>query len=255
VNGIQKWKDRVALVTGASSGIGRAVAHNLADNGMRVAICARRAERLEEIQTQIQAAGGSVLALPADLRDEAQILDMFAAIRREWGGVDVLVNNAAIGHRVSLLDGDSDRWREMLELNVLALCICTREAVRDMRSRSDDGYVIHMSSMGAHRQNTASTGNGLYVATKHAVRALTEALRRELRAEKSGIRVTAISPGLVETEFAVNFLGSPEKARESYSRFPVLQPEDIAELIEFLLSRPAHVQAHDILIRPTEQDT
>jgi NADP-dependent 3-hydroxy acid dehydrogenase YdfG len=143
----------------------------------------------------------------------------------------------------------------MLEVNILALSICTREAIKDMRERGDNGYVIHISSLGAHRQNPASSGNGMYVATKYAVRALTEALRRELRKLGSGIRVTAISPGLVKTEFAARFLESEVAAQEIYGRFRVLQPEDIASIIRHVLSCPPHVQMHDILIRPTDQET
>jgi NADP-dependent 3-hydroxy acid dehydrogenase YdfG len=110
-------------------------------------------------------------------------------------------------------------------------------------------------SVGAHRQNPAGSGNGMYVATKNAVRALTEALRRELRELGSGIRVTAISPGLVETEFAVHFHKSEEAAQRIYGRFKVLQPEDIASIIRYVLSCPPHVQFHDILVRPTGQQT
>src|SRR6185503_9378283 len=189
---MEAWRGKTALVTGASSGIGRATAAALAAAGMRVAVCARRKGPLEEI-------AGEVLPLEVDLRDEPQILRMFAAIRERWGGVDVLVNNAGLGHHAPLFDGDTAAWRETLELNVIALSVCTREAIGDMRRRGDDGYVIHVSSMAAHRVPRQS---GMYSASKYAVRALTEALRQELREAKSKIRVTAISPGFVETEFA-----------------------------------------------------
>ncbi len=255
VTGLERWQGRVALVTGASSGIGRATARLLAENGMRVAICARRVERLQALATELGRAGAEVLSLPVDLRREEEIASLFDTIRREWGGVDVLVNNAAIGHKESLVTGDPDHWREMWELNVLALSICTQMAVQDMRCRGDDGYVIHIASMGGHRQNPAGSGNGMYTATKQAVLALTEALRRELREKGSGIRVSAISPGLVETEFAESFFASKEKAREVYSRFKPLQPEDIADIIGYLLARPPHVQIHDVLVRSTDQPT
>lgn len=252
---MDRWKNRVALVTGASSGIGRAVARELARGSMRVALCARRADRLRELQQELEAEGAEVMPVPTDLRDETQIGGLFDAIRNQWGGVDVLVNSAATGYQTSLVSGDIDHWREMLEVNVLALSICTREAVTDMRARGDDGHVIHISSLGAHRQNPASSGNGMYVATKTAVRVLTEALRRELRALGSGIRVTAISPGLVETEFAARFLKSEEAAQQVYGQFKVLQPEDIASIVRYVLSCPPHVQVHDILVRPTDQTT
>ena len=250
-----RWKGRVALVTGASSGIGHAVARELARSGMRVAACARRAERLKALHQEIEGEGAMIMAIPTDLRDEVQIQDLFATIREKWGGVDVLVNSAALGHKVSLVDGDIQYWREMWQVNVLALSICTREAIRDMRQRGDNGHIIHMASMGGHRLNAASTGNGMYAATKSAVLVLTEALRGELRELGSGIRVTAISPGLVETEFAARFHRSEETAERIYSQYKVLQPEDIASLIRYVLSCPPHVQIHDILVRPTDQKT
>ena len=255
MNDMDRWRGRVALVTGASSGIGRAVARELARGKMQVAICARREDRLRRLQQELEGEGAAILPVPADLRTETQIQRLFETIRKEWGGVDVLVNSAASGYQTSLVSGEIDHWREMLEVNVLALSICTREAINDMRRRGDDGYVIHISSLGAHRQNPASSGNGMYVAAKTAVRALTEALRRELRALGSGIRVTAVSPGLVETEFAAHFLNSEEAAQKVYSRFKVLQPEDIASIVRYVLSCPPHVQLHDVLVRPTDQET
>ena len=248
---MDEWKDRVALVTGASSGIGAAVARMLAASGMRVALCARRVDRLNELAGEIGA--DRALALEANLRDEAQILAAFDAVRRRWGGVDVLINNAGLGRNAPLAAEDrtvSAAWREMLEVNVLALSICTREAIADMRKRGDDGYVVHVSSMAAHR---VPPGSGVYSATKYAVRALTEGLRQELRAMKSGIRVSAVSPGYVETEFAAVYHGSEETARRTYGRLKVLEPADVAAAIRYLLSQPAHVQVHDILMRPIEQ--
>lgn len=242
---MERWKGRVAMVTGASSGIGRAVAQMLAGAGMRVAVVARREERLREL-----AEDGEVLAVPADLRAPESIVRAFERVRNEWGGVDVMVNNAGLGHRESLTEGDHEKWREMLDVNVLALCICTREAVRDMRRRGDDGHVVHVSSMAGHRVPKTS---GVYSATKFAVRSLTEGLRVELRELGSDIRVTAISPGFVETEFHEHYLGSVDAARETYARFPVLQPEDIADTVRHVLSLPPHAQVHDVLMRPTRQ--
>jgi len=255
MSNLERWQGRVALITGASSGIGRATARALAEGGMRVAVCARRADRLQTLSAELNTLGADTLSLQADLRHSEEISHVFSEIRRQWGGVDVLVNNAAIGHKESLVVGNPDHWREMWELNVLGLSLCTQNAIEDMRRRGDDGYVIHLSSMAGHRQNPAGSGNGMYTATKRAVLALTEALRRELRDMKSGIRVSAISPGVVETEFAGQYFQSSEIAREIYSRFHPLQPEDIADIIVYFLSCPPHVQIHDILVRPTDQPT
>ncbi len=247
---LERWRGRVALVTGASSGIGRAVARTLAGQGLRVAIAARRADRLATLEKEIRGAGGEVLAIPTDARDEGQLLAMFRGVRERWGGVDVLVNNAGLGRRAPLMSGQTELWREMIDVNLLALCICTREAIRDIQSRGVEGYIIHISSMAGHRVPPSS---GLYAATKFGVRALTEALRQELHAAHSPIRVTAISPGYVETEFAAVYDQSEEAARRTYGRMKVLQADDIAAAVTYILSQPPHVQVHDILLRPREQ--
>lgn len=249
---IERWRGRVALVTGASAGIGRAVALRLAAAGLRVALTARRGDRIEALAAQITAAGGEALAVAADARDEAALLAVFDAVRKRWGGVDVMVNNAGLGRDASLCEGATDGWREMLDVNVLALAICTREAVADMRRRGGDGQVIHIASMASHR--VPPGGGGFYAATKYAVRALTEGLRQELRELGSDIRVSAISPGMVETEFAEAMWG-PGASAEAYGRFPCLQPDDIADAVLFVLARPPHAQIHDVLLRPTRQVT
>jgi len=246
---LEHWRGKVSLVTGASSGIGLAVAQQLAAAGMKVAVCARRIDRLRAWEDSLPA-DAEAMAIEVDLRDETQITAMFARIREAWGGVDVLINNAGLGHKAPLMNGDTDHWRDMLEVNVLALCVCTREAISDMRTRGDDGHVVHVSSMAAHR---IPPGSGLYSASKYAVRALTESLRQELRAADSGIRVTSISPGFVETEFAENYHRSAEAARKTYSRYKVLDAADVANGVEYILSQPAHVQIHDLLMRPTAQ--
>ncbi len=245
---MERWRGRVALVTGASSGIGSAVVTDLARAGMRVAFAARRAERLEVLAASLP--GAELLPLPVDLRDEDDIARLFSDVRARFGGVDVLVNNAGLGHDAPLSSGNTAHWREMLDVNVLALCICTREALADMRRRGDDGHVVHVASMAAHR---VPAGSGVYSATKFAVRALTEALRRELRELDSGVRVSAISPGFVETGFAAHYHKSEDAARRAYGRYKVLEPGDIASAVRYVLSCPPHMQVHDVLIRPTQQ--
>ncbi|MFK7984885.1 MAG: SDR family NAD(P)-dependent oxidoreductase [Sandaracinaceae bacterium] len=245
---LARWQDRVALVTGASSGIGRATARRLAAGGMKLVLAARREDRLRALAEELS--GAEVLTHVTDLRDPASIDALFRATRARFGGVDVLINNAGLGRAEPLVSGDTEAWREMLEVNVLALCICTREAVTDMRTRGDDGHVIHISSMAAHR---VPGGSGVYSATKYAVRSLTEGLRLELRGLGSGIRVTALSPGFVETEFAAVYHRSDDAAASTYGRFKVLEDVDVAEAVAFTLSAPAHMQVHDMLIRPTDQ--
>lgn len=216
---------------------------------MKVVVCARRKERLDELAGELPE-GAELLSLQTDLRNEAEIDTLFETVRETWGGVDVLVNNAGLGHFTPIASGEPDKWREMLELNVLALAMCTRHAISDMRERGDDGHVIHLSSMAAHR---VPPGSGMYGATKYAVRALTESLRLELRQLKSKIRVSSVSPGFVETEFHEVFFDDKQKGREAYQRYKVLEAVDIADTIEFILASPPHMQVHDILIRSTDQ--
>jgi NADP-dependent 3-hydroxy acid dehydrogenase YdfG len=209
-------------------------------------------ERLTDLVHTLAQQGATVTAYSTDLRQESDILQLFESIRQTWGGVDVLVNNAGLGHKEPLMAGNTESWREMLDVNVLALCICTREAIQDMQARNGDGHIIHISSMSAHR---VPKGSGMYSATKFAVRSLTEGLRQELREANSSIRVSSISPGFVETEFAEKYTKSAETAQKIYSQFPVLQPDDIAEAVWYALSQPPYVQVHDILVRPTAQQS
>jgi len=239
----------VAIVTGASSGIGLAIARRLAAEGYDLAICARRQQRLADAHDMLTRQGIDVLSQVVDLRDEAQILSFFAAVKAKWNRLDALINNAGLGHKESLMTGKTEAWREMLEVNVLALCICTREAIQLMQS-ANAGHIVHISSMSGHRVPTIT---GIYAATKFAVRAHAETLRRELRAASSHIRITAISPGVVETEFAEKYHGSAEKAKETYSQFDAIQAVDIANAVAYALSQPDYVEINDILLRPRDQ--
>ena len=240
-----------ALVTGASSGIGAETARALAAAGAGIVLAARRAERLEALAAELGNAGATVVVQATDMRREDQVLRLFAVARERLGGVDVLVNNAGLGRAAPLSSAPTELWREMLEVNVLGLCIATREAIRDMESRGVAGHVVHVSSMAGHR--IPGPDGGVYAATKFAVRALTEALRQELRACQSPIRVTSVSPGHVFTEFADVFRGRPGAQEEISRRFKILEPRDVADAIVWAVTRPPHMEVHDLLIRPTEQ--
>lgn len=250
MSGMERWRGRVALVTGASSGIGKEVAERLLDAGMKVVVTARRKERL-----QAMVDGREGLAIACDFRDTDAIEAMFAKVRQEWGGVDVLVNSAGLGRDAPLMTGATEHWREMIEVNLLALCVCTREAIGDMRGRGDDGHVIHISSMAGHR---VPPGSGVYSATKFAVRSLTEGLRQELRAAGSLCRVTSISPGFVETEFLEVFLEDVDEGKQAYAdrgEGGALTAGDVAESVMHVLAAPASAEIHDVLMRPTRQVT
>ena len=249
--GLARWKGKVALVTGASSGIGAAIARRLAALGLKVALVARRAERLEALQAELERSGAQALALAADLRHEAEVARLFQTVRAAWGGVDVLINNAGLGHEGPLAKADPADWRELLDVNVLAVSLCIQNALRAMEGKPE-AQIINISSLAGHRV-PLGRDVAYYAATKHAVKALTDGLRDEMVRARRPVRVGMISPGLVETEFHGKSLRDEEKGRAMYGRFKVLEPGDIADAVAYMLAVPPHVQVHDIVIRPLAQ--
>jgi NADP-dependent 3-hydroxy acid dehydrogenase YdfG len=247
-----RWQGRVALVTGASCGIGAAIAESLVRYGMQVVGCARNIAEIQNLASRLKGEKGSLHAIQCDLTKEDEILAMFEEISKNFKGVDVCINNAGLSHCAPLLSGDTSQWRQMLDVNVLGPTICTREAVKSMRSRNvDDGHIVHIGSIVGHSVPANYTDGHFYSMSKFAVRALTEGHRNELRELGSHIRVSSISPGLVETQFAIRMRGE-ERGKQLYSSFTPLQANDIVDGVIYVLSAPAHVQVHDIIIRPNE---
>jgi NADP-dependent 3-hydroxy acid dehydrogenase YdfG len=251
MDGMEQWKGKIALVTGASSGMGQETARQLARHGMRVAIAARRQDRLKALQAEIEQAGGQALPIPVDLRDEASILALFETLSHAWGDPDVLINNAGLGWESTLPAGRTEEWREMLEVNVLALSICMREAVRRMRGKKN-AQVINVASSTARRV-PAGKKLAFYAATKYAVRALTDGMRDELMLEGSPIRVGMISPGLTATGFHERFFRDAGRAQENYAKLNPLRPSDVANTICFVLSAPSYVVFDDVIFRSMGQ--
>ncbi|XP_059511184.1 dehydrogenase/reductase SDR family member 11a [Stegostoma tigrinum] len=255
---MERWKGRVALVTGASVGIGAAIARTLVQHGMTVVGCARSVDKIEKLAAECKSAdyAGTLVAHKCDLTNEEEILSMFSAIKSQYQGVDVCINNAGLAHPEPLLSGKTDLWRNMINVNVIAMSICTREAYQSMKMRNvDDGHIININSMSGHRV-VPSSATHFYAATKFAVTALTEGLRQELREARTHIRATSVSPGLVETEFAFRLYNNdPEKAAATYENLECLKAEDLASAVVYILSAPSHVQIGDIQMRPTEQQT
>ncbi|CAL4127279.1 unnamed protein product, partial [Meganyctiphanes norvegica] len=250
---MERWSGRVALVTGASVGIGAGICRALVKHGMKVVGTARNVNQIQALSQELSGETGSLTAIKCDLRKDTEVLALFSTIKKQFGGVDVCINNAGMSSNHRLLEGTPDEWREMLDVNIVSLCLCTKEAVRSMRERGvNDGQVIHISSILAHIQQCGATSH-FYLATKWAVKALTEGLRQELRDLKSNIRIASISPGIVETEFSYRKnKDNPEIAKKMYSSLEALQPQDVAATVVHVLSAPQHVQIHDILMRPTE---
>ncbi|XP_057685007.1 dehydrogenase/reductase SDR family member 11-like [Corythoichthys intestinalis] len=253
---MERWRGRVALVTGASAGIGAAIAKDLVRFGMTVVGCGRDVDKIKSIAAECQreGLGGLLVPMKCDLAREEDIMSMFSAIKMQHKGVDVCINNAGLAHPEPLLSGKSSGWRNMLDVNVLALSICSREAYQSMKERNvDDGHIININSMAGHRVVPSSDVH-FYSATKFAVTALTEALRQELLAANTHIRASCISPGLVETEFFHRLNdGDAEKAAAVYSTYKALKAKDVADAVTYVLSAPPHVQIGDVQIRHQEQ--
>jgi NADP-dependent 3-hydroxy acid dehydrogenase YdfG len=244
----------VALVTGASSGIGEATAVALAAEGATVALAARRRDRLEAIAERIRP-HSEVLVIETDITDEAAARAMVERTVGEFGRLDTLVNNAGVMLLGPILDAPVEEWRRMVELNVLGLLYCThaalphllRGAEREPRRVAD---VVNVSSVAGR---VARQGNGVYSATKFGVAAFSESLRQEVT--RRHVRVTVIEPGQVMTELVSH--NRPEVIEGMLATFGQVEPmrsEDIAESIVFTVSRPRHVVVNEVLIRPTEQE-
>nr|CAD7394920.1 unnamed protein product [Timema cristinae] len=234
-----RWSGRVALVTGASVGIGAAIVRELVKNGLIVVGLARRAELVEELSAELKGAPGKLHALKGDLTKEEDILAAFDWIKKNLGRIDVLVNNAGVLHLSMLTGGETSQWKQIFDLNVIGLSISTREAFKLMKEKGvDDGHIIHINSVAGHSL-VNFPGIVPYSASKHAVTVLTEGLRRELVQLGSKIRVTSISPGGVDTDMVKSVTGqSPIPEGE----FPLLQAEDIANAVTYVLGTPPHVQ-------------
>ncbi|XP_065172742.1 farnesol dehydrogenase-like [Atheta coriaria] len=238
---MEKWHGKVAIVTGASTGIGEAVVKMLLRHKMMVVGLARRPHLIEVYKQDLPEEEASHLhSIKCDMRQESDILSVFADVLENIGPVSVLINNAGISHQTTLSDGDTEMWRSVLETNVLGVSIATREAIKQMKANDIDGHIVHNSSVLGHYVAHIPNLN-MYSASKHAVRALVETLRQELLRSRTKIRITSVSPGPVDTAF-LDDIGATD--------FPKLQPEDVADAFEYVLSTPPHVQVQDVMIRP-----
>ncbi|XP_047111849.1 farnesol dehydrogenase-like [Schistocerca piceifrons] len=230
-------RGRVAMVTGASSGIGAAIVQALLREGLTVVGVARRIHRVKELE--LKDASGQLHAIEGDVSSEESIISVFKWIKENLGGVDILINNAGVTAEAAPSSGKTEDWKRVLDVNVLGLSICTREAVQDMLSRGvDDGFIIHINSVLGHVPAIDDVVV-IYCASKHAVRVLLEGLRLDLVAKKSRIRVGQISPGAVMTEiwdYQTKF------SKEVAMAMPHMQPEDVAAAVVYMLSQHPRVQ-------------
>ena len=235
---------KVAVVTGASSGIGEATARLLANKGCNVVLAARREDRLNALAAEL---GEGTLAAPADVSDSAACAALVARTLERFGTLDILINNAGVGLYGSIPEGDPEDWRKMFDVNVLGVLYTTRAAVRQMLLQGS-GDVLFISSLAGRRVPRAD--GTVYAATKHAVNAIAEGLRMDVH--EKGIRVLNVEPGLVRTEFPES---SHPSAQEYYAQreYTPLEAEDVARAVLYALDQPPRVSVNEILVRPTEQ--
>jgi len=251
----QRLAGTVALVTGASSGIGEATAVQLAAEGAAVAVVARRKDRLDDLAARIEAAGGRALVLEADVTDGEQARAVVAQTVEGLGRLDTLVNNAGVMLLGPMESAPVEEWQRMVELNVMGLMFCTHAALPHLLAAAEDSprRVADVVSISSVAGRIARAGSGVYNATKFGVGAFSEGLRQEVT--KRHVRVSLVEPGAVATELVSH--NRPEVREMIAQRFADmerLQSEDISDAVTYIVTRPRHVAINEVLIRPTEQE-
>ncbi|MFE1744361.1 SDR family oxidoreductase [Coleofasciculus sp. H7-2] len=244
-------KDKIVVITGASSGIGAACAKVFAQAGAKLILVARRQERLQELADELSKFSCQLHLLSLDVRDRASVESAFSSLSNAWSDVDILINNAGLSRGLNKLhEGNIQDWEEMIDTNIKGLLYCTRYLVPGMVNRGK-GHVVNLGSIAGHQ---TYPGGNVYCASKAAVKSLNEGLKQDLLG--TPVRVTSVDPGLVETEFSqVRFHGDSDRAQKVYQGLTPLTPEDIADVIFFCVTRPAHVNISEVLLVPTDQAT
>ncbi len=239
---------KTALITGATSGIGKATASAFAREGINLILCGRREERLAELKKELSKRV-AVHTLNFDVRDKEVVFEKINSLPEKFQKIDILINNAGNAHGLNpIQDGNIDDWDMMLDINVKGLLYVSKAIFPKMISQGT-GHIINIGSTAG--KEVYPNGN-VYCASKYAVDALNQAMRIDLN--KHGIRVGAVNPGLTQTEFSeVRFKGDTEKAKSVYEGFQALRPEDIADIIRFVVTRPYHVNIADLVVMPTAQ--
>lgn len=240
--------NKIALVTGATSGIGRATARILAKNNYKVILCGRRKDRLAALEKELSEFT-EIHTLLFDVRDKKAVFESINSLPANFSKIDVLINNAGNAHGLDTVqNGDVDDWDAMIDINVKGLLYVSKAIIPTMIEQ-ESGHIINIGSTAG--KEVYPNGN-VYCATKFAVDALNKGMRMDLN--PYGIRVGAIHPGMVETEFSeVRFKGDKEKAANTYKGLKPLSPEDVADVIYFVVSRPYHVNIADLIVMPTAQ--
>ncbi len=239
---------KIALITGATSGIGKATAIAFAEKNINLILCGRKTAVLKEMETQLSKQV-DVTTLHFDVRDKNEVLKKIESLPESFQNIDILINNAGNAHGLDpIQDGNLEDWDAMLDINVKGLLYVSKAIIPGMIERKS-GHIINIGSTAG--KEVYPNGN-VYCASKFAVDALNQGMRIDLN--KTGIKVGAVNPGLTQTDFSkVRFKGDEERAGKVYQGFEALQPEDIAEIISFVVSRPYHVNIADLTVMPSAQ--
>ncbi len=239
---------KTAFITGATSGIGKSTAIRFAVEGIRLILCGRREDRLEELKQELSVET-EVHILNFDVRNREEVFNKIESLPENFRQIDILVNNAGNAHGLDpIQDGNIDDWEAMMDINVKGLLYVSKAIIPKMIEKQS-GHIINIGSTAG--KEVYPKGN-VYCASKHAVDAINQGMRIDLNG--NGIRVGAVNPGLVQTEFSeVRFKGDSDKADKVYQGFQALKPEDIADIIHFVVSRPYHVNIADLTVLPTAQ--
>ena len=243
-------KDKVAIVTGASSGIGYATAMALSKAGAKVAIGARRTDKLAKLEEEIKQNGGEVFSQKLDVTKKAECDSFVDAVLKKWGAVDILVNNAGLMPLSFIKNLKVDEWDQMIDVNIKGVLYCTAAVISHMKEKKS-GHIVNLSSVAGR---IVFPSGSVYCATKHAVTALSEGLRQEF-STRANIRVTCIEPGVVATELTNTITDeSLQSFVENSKKMQSLHADDIANAILYAVESPAHVNVNEILVRPTTQE-
>jgi len=242
--------NKICMITGATAGIGKATARLFAQEGYDLIITGRREARLKELKEELEKINSiNVLTLAFDVRNKAKVNEAIEGLNARWQKIDVLLNNAGLAKGFSdIQDGDIEDWEIMIDTNIKGLLYVSR-AIMPLMIKNKTGQIVNIGSIAG--KEVYAKGN-VYCSTKYAVEAITKAMRMDLLPHK--IKVSAVCPGAVETEFSeVRFEGDKSRAKSVYDGYQPLKPEDIAEAVLFVCSRPSHVNINDLLIMPTAQ--
>ncbi|BDA75469.1 Short-chain dehydrogenase/reductase SDR [Calothrix sp. PCC 7716] len=241
--------NQIVFITGASSGIGAACTKVFAQNGAKLILAARRYEKLQQVVELLSIDSSNVHLIELDVRNRAAVESAISSLPAEWSDIDILINNAGLSRGLDKLhEGAFQDWEEMIDTNIKGLLYMTRYIVPGMVQRAR-GHVINIGSIAGHQ--TYPSGN-VYCGTKAAVKSISEGLKQDLLG--TPIRVTSVDPGMVETEFSeVRFHGDSERAAKVYQGVTPLTPDDVADVIYYCATRPAHVNINEVMLMPVDQ--